>query len=81
MSWYEPDDPPELPDGWLSDDEVEEIRALLKHVELQHRPGNRSDAALILIDQIINPPRVGAPGDPPEDPVVTWAKILLKDVI
>lgn len=77
MSWYEPDDPIELPEGCISEDVVEEIRALLKHVEIETRPGNRSDAALILIEQHINPPRY----DAPEDPTVTWAKALLKDVL
>lgn len=78
--WLEPDDPIELPEGCISEDVVEEIRELLKHVEYSDpfpRPGNRSDAAMILIDQHINPPRVGAV----EDPNVTWAKLLMKGVV
>lgn len=75
--WGEPDDYPELPEGCISEDVVEEIRELLKHVEFHTRPGNRSDAALVLIEQHINPPKVGAP----EDPSVTWAKHLLKDAL
>jgi hypothetical protein len=69
-----------LDDGWISEDVVEEIRTLLKLVEYPEtfpRPGSRSDAAMILIDLAINPAKVGAI----EDPHVTWAKHLLKDVV
>lgn len=62
--------------GWISEDVVERIRALLKHVEFETRPGSKHDAALILIDHEINPPTA----DKPEDPTVTWAKHLMKDV-
>lgn len=77
MSYWEPDDPPELPEGCISEDVVEEIRELLKYVNFDTRPGNKSDAALILINEHINPPKVGAV----EDPHVTWAKHLLKDIL
>lgn len=83
-----------LEDGWISEDVVEEIRALLALVEYPEdfpRPGSRSDAAMVLIDQHINPPKVikewvqggGYRYLPaaPEDPHVTWAKHLLKDVV
>jgi hypothetical protein len=80
-----------LEDGWISEDVVEEIRALLKLVDYPDpfpRPGSRSDAAMILIEQHINPPKVirdvstGAYRPAmPEDPHVTWAKHLLKDVV
>jgi len=77
MSYWEPDDPPELPDGCLDVDTVEQLQDLLKHVDISTRPGNRSDAALVLIDNLINPPR----HDAAEDPAVTWAKTLLKDIV
>lgn len=77
MSWYEPDDPPELPEGLIDEDCVEQIRALLKHVEFETRPGSKHDAALVLIDHIINPPSASAV----EDPTITWAKTLMKDLI
>lgn len=82
MSWLEPDDDGGWAEaaydaGWISEDVVEEIRALLKEVVFEARPGNRSDAALILIDLAINPPDPKAP----VDPTVLWAKTLLKDIL
>lgn len=93
----EPDDDYRTPEqmldaGWISEDVVERIRELLKQIEYPDpfpRPGSRSDAAMILIEQEINPPswvqQPGASvgirmGPPPEDPNVTWAKHLLKDL-
>lgn len=76
--------------GWISEDVVEEIRELFKHVEYPEsfpRPGSRSDAALVLIEQHINPPGMilnvatGERRPVLEHPHVTWAKQLLKDVV
>lgn len=81
MSYWEPDDAPELPDGWMCEEDVDELRDLLKHYEFPDpfpRPGNRNDAILVLLDHKLNPPTAG---DLPEDPTVTWAKRLLKDVL
>jgi hypothetical protein len=79
-AWGTPEDDVELPEGAISEDVVEKIRTLLEYIdypEIFPRPGNKSDAALILIEQEINPPRVGKV----EDPMVTWAKTLMKDVV
>lgn len=62
-----------LDDGWLDEDTVNELRDLLKHVEWEPTPGSKSNAALVLIDHILNPPKA----DAPVDPSVTWAKLLL----
>lgn len=59
--------------GWWIPDDVQELRDLLKFVDLSEpRPGNRSDAALILINAKLN-------DVPDTDPHVVWAQILLKD--
>lgn len=76
MSYWEPDDGPELPEGWMSEDDVAELQALLKYIDYPDpfpRPGNKSDAALILLDHLLNPPLAAAP----VDPHVVWAKTLL----
>lgn len=78
--WGEPDDSDDLYSrisdaGGLVPEEVDDLRTLLQHVEFAPCPGSKSDAALILIDRMLNPPRY----DAPEDPHVTWARHLLKD--
>ncbi len=76
-AWGEPDDVPDLPEGAIDPEEAEQLRDLFKHVDMPDpRPGNTSDAALIMIDHLLHhvehyPPK-------PEDPTVTWAKALLK---
>lgn len=79
-AWGEPEDPPDLPDGCIDPEEAATLRDLFKHVDLpEPRPGNKSDAALIMIDHILYhvptfPPK-------PEDPSVMWARTLLKDLL
>lgn len=66
--------------GWMDNDDVAELRTLVKHFELSDpfpRPGNRNDAILVLLDHKLNPPTTSAP----EDPNVTWAKLLLRDIL
>lgn len=80
MSYWEPDEGPELPDGWFSEDDVAELQELLKHWNYPDpfpRPGNRNDAIIVLLDHKLNPPKAGQP----VDPHVVWAENLLKDVI
>lgn len=80
MSYWEPDEGPELPDGWWSEDDVAELKDLLKHYEYPDpfpRPGNRNDAIIVLLDYKLNPPQAGQL----VDPVVYWAEHLLKDVL
>lgn len=83
MSYYEDDDydntwgETAAENGWLSEDSVALCKELLRHVEFQTRPGNISDAALILLEHELNPPLAVAP----EDPNVTWAKHLMKDIL
>lgn len=94
MSYYEPDDDGSVFEaaydaGFWSPDDIDELRALLKHYEYPDpfpRPGNRNDAILVLLDHKLNPKHAvySVPNgvvEPPEDPHVTWAKILLKDVL
>lgn len=78
MSYWEPDDPPELPDGWIDEDTVEQLKSMMRFVEFHEdfpRPGNRHDAALVMLDHILNPPNANQP----DDPIVMWAKVLMKD--
>lgn len=89
-AWGEPDDD-DLGErageaGYLDPDTVDQLRKLLNQVEMQTRPGNKSDAALVMIEHLLNPPQAiyfveGGIKEPIEDPNVTWAKILLKDVL
>jgi hypothetical protein len=78
--WGEPDDPPELPDGCIDPDDADDIRALFQHINIPDpSPGDRSTAALILIDHILHyvpttPPK-------PEDPSLIWARALMRDVV
>lgn len=89
MSWDEPYDDGSAFDaaleaGWWSDEDVTELRDLLKHYEFPDpfpRLGNRNDAIMVLLDHKLNPPdaRLHPPGY--EEPLITWAKTILKDVL
>jgi hypothetical protein len=42
-AWLEPDDPPELPEGWWDEDQAKEATDLLKAVLLFHSDGEWTD--------------------------------------
>lgn len=61
--------------GWLTPDEAEELRALLKHVEWPADLTSPGVAALILIDTILNNPMHEAGSDAQRR--YEWAKVKL----
>lgn len=70
--------------GWWTPDDVDELRDLLKMLDLtKPTPGSKTDAVLILMNDKINPPdfvtdvSTGLKHTPYEDPHVTWARKLL----
>lgn len=80
-AWGEPDDD-NLGEraseaGYIDPDTADTLRELMKHVSWGNTPGDRSAAALTMIDHLLNPPRAGQP----DDPHVLWAKTLLKDIV
>jgi hypothetical protein len=77
--WGEPDDGLELPEDWWDGDSVQQLRDLLRYVDMPDPPraGSKSDAALILLDHLLTPPRAT---EKYEDPHVLWAKTLMKDL-
>ena len=80
MSYYEDDyddrgDEQRLEAGWMTSEDVETLRALLNFVDRSDpRPGNKSDAALILLDYQLST----KPWDE-NDPHLVWAQHLLKE--
>lgn len=62
--------------GFWSPEEVDELRDIIKLVELKPTPGDRAMAALILLKKRIDnlPPKEDGMV---EDPHVTWARVLL----
>ena len=75
-AWGEPDDSPDLPEGCLDPDEAERLRDLFRYVSIPDpQPGDVSTAALIMIDHLLHHVETYPPK--PEEPHVTWARVLL----
>ncbi len=79
MSYYEDDyddsgDEQRLEAGWLTSETADTLRRLLNFVDMDVRPGNKSDAALILIEYELRTKDVDE-----NDPHLVWARHLLKE--
>ncbi len=80
MTWW--DDGPDnygtselfLESGWLPAETADTLRTLLKFVDMDVRPGNKSDAALILIEY-----ELATTIRDENDPHLVWARHLLKE--
>lgn len=63
-----------LESGWLTPDTADTLRTLLKFVDMDVRPGNKSDAALVLIEY-----ELSTYARDENDPHLVWARHLMKE--